>query len=848
MVTKQFKFLILAFVFFLSFSSFGQVVILKNDLLSRTLKFNGKVWLTTQFANADGKNTLQVKSDELHILLMDNQYLVLNDFIVKGKPEQKQAGDSTSLVIFYQQQSGSKYPKDAPIQIKIKYTARKGEPFMRKVVTLDFKGEATIDRLETERFMIEKAAIGGGRGEPIFVDGKWFFGLEYPAGYSRHTDGNTPKDYTRNYEKVGNYSYINLEGKDIEPNGKKGMLRLMHFPGYAIEIGSNKFQITSKTATVGFSRPGESVQQAFVKYLSTIWKAPRSFLHYNNWFEPKAKDLSGDGLIDIWRSFKTAIAPYGVKMDAMVVDDGWQNRKSIWEPLPKYFPKGFDDVRKMSDKLKAEGVGFGMWLSLNGYTNNIDWGIAQGYKEAKRNKYFSSYGRYYSLSASKYKNEVLQKIPAIAQKTGSVYFKHDFNDLSDASEGNGHPPTERHGHEANLDATIQILLATRKLNPEIHQNLTNWIWFSPYWLMYADYLWMLAGDDGTNQNWPEISTRAMASTDRDNYIWRMFGNPADRPLVPISRLMTHGIIKTSDGRMESPDDTLQDWADYVIMHYGRGTLLKEWYISPSVMTDDYWRALCTTDRWAAKHRSALNNTVYCGGRPDEGNAYGYIGWDKDKGVLVARNPQAMSQKLVIPLDESINFYEKKNGLYRAKVVYPYQGSYPKTFIAGKTMEIILPGYATMVFELAKGKAAPIVDQLAKIVFTTNKEILSTTLTVPNNVQAKCDLLLIGRPTLPTVKINGDPAVVKRSSKSHINNFASYAISGMPSTKAKDWTMVSIDLRAYAGKTIKLDYSGATDFECFLLSEQKVNVPIAKSGNDILWPLTNETRRQTTKLF
>ena len=198
-------------------------------------------------------------------------------------------------------------------------------------------------------------------------------------------------------------------------------------------------------------------------YLSTVWKSSRSFLHYNNWFEPKAKDLSGDGLIDIWRSFKKAIGPYGIKMDAMVVDAGWQDKKSIWEPSPKYFPNGYKDVTALSQKLKNEGVGFGLWLTLNGYSNDIDWGVERGYKEAQRNKYFSQYGRNYSLSATQYKNDVLKKIPFIAKETNAIYYKHDFNVLSDSGAGNNHPATERHGHEACMDAALEILVATRKL-------------------------------------------------------------------------------------------------------------------------------------------------------------------------------------------------------------------------------------------------------------------------------------------------------------------------------------------------------------------------------------------------
>ncbi|HUP11525.1 MAG TPA: hypothetical protein VM187_04920, partial [Niastella sp.] len=103
----------------------------------------------------------------------------------------------------------------------------------RKQISLWYNTQATVDRLEPERFITAASATGGGRGEPVFLNDTWFVGLEYPASYSRHTNGNMPGSYTRRYDSVGNYSYIDLEGKDIELRAEKGMVRLMHFPGYA---------------------------------------------------------------------------------------------------------------------------------------------------------------------------------------------------------------------------------------------------------------------------------------------------------------------------------------------------------------------------------------------------------------------------------------------------------------------------------------------------------------------------------------------------------------------------------------------------------------------------------------
>ena len=71
---------------------------------------------------------------------------------------------------------------------------------------------------------------------------------------------------------------------------------------------------------------------------------------------------------------------------------------------------------------------------------------------------------------------------------------------------------------------------------------------------------------------------------------------------------------------------------------------------------------------------------------------------------------------------------------------------------------------------------------------------------------------------------------------------------MPSDKAKAWNMIAVDLSKYAGKTIKIEYGNAQDFECYLLAEQTVNAPLAIEANDLLWPITNDTRRQTIRLY
>ena len=161
-------------------------LLLRNDRVLRELEFNGKVWRTTRFARANGSDDLHVESDEFHLLFLDNRTLTVDDFEVDGYPQAGSDRRGSWIVIHYKRIRGSDYPLDAPTPCVITYRANTGEKWLRKEISVEFSGSATVDRIEVERFSVKQKAERGGRGEPVFVDGRWFFGLEYPASHSRH--------------------------------------------------------------------------------------------------------------------------------------------------------------------------------------------------------------------------------------------------------------------------------------------------------------------------------------------------------------------------------------------------------------------------------------------------------------------------------------------------------------------------------------------------------------------------------------------------------------------------------------------------------------------------------------
>jgi hypothetical protein len=106
-------------------------------------------------------------------------------------------------------------------------------------------------------------------------------------------------------------------------------------------------------------------------------------------------------------------------------------------------------------------------------------------------------------------------------------------------------------------------------------------------------------------------------------------------------------------RNENPTDTLNDWADYVTMYYGRGVQLKEWYITPKMMTDEHWKILGQATRWAEKHAETLSNSTVVGLRADDGNAYGYLSVAGDgQKVTASRYNHGESGKTVVSGSEA----------------------------------------------------------------------------------------------------------------------------------------------------------------------------------------------------
>lgn len=813
-----------------------RTVTIGNDLVRRTLRLTDGAWRTVAFSRHDGTDTLAVDSDEFHILLFDNRAVTIRDYQVSGDPQLYTEGSERLLVVRYVKRADASLPEAAPAEVTITYSAG-NDFFLRKTVDLVVPAEQTkkIDRLEVERFSTSVKATRGGRGQPVFLDNRWFVGLEHPSARMRHTDGNTPVDYQEPWGDYGAWFYKHsVQGRDIDTNARPGLVRCMHFPSYPARGADGTFRLTSKSAVVGTARPGETLELGFLDYIRTLSRPAKRLSHYNNWYDGTGKDLAISNFADrVLATYNDYFAPYGVRVDSMVSDNfNWHTDKSIYRPNPRHFPNGDADMRKLNDALRERNSNLGLWLTLSG--NN---GISPSW--ATNNGYQWGPGGHFLLASPTNRAAMKQRLKELITNVGVNYFKHDFNTLKSKAE-NGHAPDERHGHEAEVDAMFELLDWEYACNPEIFVNVTSGVWFSPWLLARCNTIWMLAHDDGAGESGPEPSNFLHQQSYRDEVIYVPWGQPASRPLLPVSQLMTHGIIcgPHSVGRKYNNirEDSLEGWASGVMLYYMRGTLLQEWYITPQDLSRPQWDALGRTSRWFKEHEKTLANAVFWGGDPAQGEPFGYAAWNGERGIVSMRNSQPVPRKVAIPFDQTVWYRGQTGVTFRADVVFPWHNEWPQAFTSGCPMQVTVPPYTVLVMHLEPGAMrggtpGTVLPALVKpVVQAEGGAFKQIALNVPARAMTNCELMVTAYGTnWPVIHIDGAPARRTRES---------WSTSWRGATDK--WRTRCFDLLPHQGKrvtaAVTLDPPAAHDVRLDILMIQDLVVAEPPDTGDVRLPL------------
>jgi len=596
-----------------------------NEKIVRTFRQQAGSFGSVSIKNKLAGEEADVSGEEFVILLMNGPEIKSGGMKSDVKGERTAADGSKTFEI--------EFTSDQ-LNVNVVYSIGKNASLMKKQLRVcgAAAGKVVVDSVAVENFGALGGSKHGGFGQPLFYK-DFYFGLESPAGYNV------------------------VEG---------GGAVLRHYPGWTLAPGECR---TSYTAVAGVADKGQ-VEEAFRDYVDSFRYSWNSNILYNSWYDVQV-GMNLTKFKSVLNRFNKGMGKYGVKLDYLVVDDGWQDRDSIWETSRQSFPKDFGPLRELFEE---GGSKLGIWLPLCGYKLNARWGAERGL-EADKNMQF------YCLAGPKYNEALRARLKNLVLEQGAEYFKHDFNFLECYNPELPYPQTKRHAYEANIDAEAGLLDYLHSLNNKVYLNVTSYMWLSPWWLAHADTLWIGSSDYGYDLGGASLEPRDWAITYVDGWMHRRLIEEGAR--YPTNAIMTHGIIDGVLNRLGGDKEGFRTWADNVVIYFGRGVYMRELYLSPELLDDKKWKFLAEVAKWAKANDVAFRRTDWVGGDPKKGDAYGYHHRGGGRNLFVLRNPGIEPQTLKLP---------KIGDKLRLRQIYPVN-----KFLKSNN-EIVLGGLETVVLK------------------------------------------------------------------------------------------------------------------------------------------------------
>lgn len=586
------------------------------------------------------------------------------DFVLRGTHKSVNRDGAQQLTLRLQ---GARHP----LELKIVYQLGPRDFYLRRRLALrnldsrDHFLQKIWPRYGAVKGRYETVKSGG-FGQPLaFVSGDMgiFFGLEYPAG-ENNLNSWAPGQMTIGCGQV--------MGKQM--NG----------------------QWLASEAVVEAITPADQLKTRFMKYIGDIRVSPlKPYILYNTWYDLRAPEMVTDpgnilnekNINRIIGEFETNMTePFGLTLDAFVLDDGWDVYRSDWKLRGDAFPGGLVPI---SQRLAKSGTRLGIWLGpTGGYSHRdrrVEWMKAHGYETV---------GDQMCLAGSRYRRLLKERVVDFVTDAKVGYFKWDGIQFLCSEPDHGHPQGI-YSRRWVMESLMEMCGAVRREDPDLFLNITSGTWLSPWWVKYANTIWMQGHDYGY-ADVPSISRRDRAMTYRD-YV--LFDGLREKGFwFPMANLMTHGIIKGHLQKLGGESEPLDKFTDNALLYVARGVAMWELYVSPDLLNSREWKAIADAMKWARDRFPILMTTEMVGGNPGRQEAYGYVHARDNQVVIAARNPGINPAVLSVELNTDLGINPSAKELVLEKT-YPYRWISPRLTGYGDKIELQLAGFETAVFEL-----------------------------------------------------------------------------------------------------------------------------------------------------
>jgi hypothetical protein len=641
----------------------GNDVVLGNKYLELRLERKGDQVTARALVNRITRRTIGLSADDFALNFEGQPSLHAADFALRQvSKETIPAGQRLSLQ--FVQRGGTS-------QVAVVYELLDQDFFLRRhlefspalplplrqvdVWNVGLKGRCSSQEAgppEYMRYNVWGVEGKKGFGQPVLLEDT-FWGLEFPAAYNQYAGG---------------------------------VVTLSHWPGRLV---TGRF--VSKTAVVGVA-PASQVARHFRSYIEHGRSRPRQpevQVDYNTWTTVTPATESNS--LELIRQFrKNLFEPYGVGFDSFTLDDGWDEKNSLWELRTSGFPRGF---KPLLDALQPMGTKLGLWLSPSSGYEHAGWGGQHGYSQN------ATFNWFLCQSAPSYRRDIGRVVPELVRQYDVGFFKMDGFCASCDTNRHPHHLAGDYAREANVDAFIELITAMRQAKPSVYLDPTSGMWLSPWWLWYVDSVYCDTYDGTAPAIVPSPNGLDGATTSRDALLRRRLAlNPGFDP----GAIETLGVYLDPTLSIE-PQTFFENWQDNAMMVAGRGNRLLTFYMNPALFPNPPkdWAFLAGMIQWARHNASTLARTEMILGDPYRREPYGYAHFVGQRGVLAVRNPFIQPQHVRVKLDASAGWTasEAGTGTYVARVVYPYRETLQQTLRFGDTLELDLQAYEMLLLHV-----------------------------------------------------------------------------------------------------------------------------------------------------
>ncbi len=427
----------------------------------------------------------------------------------------------------------------------------------------------------------------------------------------------------------------------------------------------------------------QAMQDAFFEHLRFISRKNGVCCRYLN--NGSSKKADAEALAVQFSGAKEALSP--LPLDGMVeITDVWESGKSEFPSFGKHFENGFAAIREACGETK-----FGIRLNAAG-----DKKQAKKLQKTKKG-YVHSSGKEICMASPLYTESLTAFLRAFITENKIEMLELDFG----SSEAQPCTDTE-HGHAvggkndmyyltAATENRMALLKELSEAFPALHITLRGMKNLSPFWRQWVDALDNAALSDGEGEAVTEEMPVLEAEMTKSDTVF-------------YDTMCTHALQLPADALTVSPaafEMSEDEFLKYTMWRAVRGEGTWDYTAGTLALSDKRKAVLAEALRLKNENQRILKDCRLIGGRPADGNIYGFVAWTETEGVVAMRNPTNEKTSLTLTLNKLMGVPENFENAKRNNI---YSLSVPQTeelYAYGSKIDLTLHGYECVIFKFKK---------------------------------------------------------------------------------------------------------------------------------------------------